>query len=123
MSDQTYVSDKVLCKLCTCEGVKGTLLCNEHLEGYTYACRLLHQTGHKALAGLLEIAIKREPCKVEPTTLCNNVFGSPACGVSLTALLADATCSKTEAACKSYDNFHNFNRGPVYAMLAKRKDL
>jgi hypothetical protein len=32
---------KQLCVLCSCEGVRGTRLCNEHLEGYSLAVQIL----------------------------------------------------------------------------------
>ena len=35
---------RVSCRLCNCEGVKGTVLCNEHLEGFQYAVALLNGT-------------------------------------------------------------------------------
>jgi hypothetical protein len=41
----TPTSKRVCCKLCTCEGVKGTVLCTEHLEGFAAAAHLLNNTG------------------------------------------------------------------------------
>ena len=34
-------SKRVVCKLCNCEGVQGTVLCKDHLDGYKYAVGLL----------------------------------------------------------------------------------
>jgi hypothetical protein len=59
MNARTYVSDKVLCELCTCEGVCHTKLCRDHLNGFTYACLLLTATGHGTLAKMLIHAIAK----------------------------------------------------------------
>lgn len=32
---------KVQCRLCSCEGVDGTVLCREHLDGFKYCCGLM----------------------------------------------------------------------------------
>lgn len=32
---------KVQCRICSCEGVEGTVLCRDHLEGYRYCCGLM----------------------------------------------------------------------------------
>lgn len=69
----SYVSNKVLCRLCTCEGVKDTLLCRDHLEGFIYACRLLSATNHRDFANALQGAIAQKA----PTTQSEPV--KPAC--------------------------------------------
>jgi hypothetical protein len=134
MSERTYVSDKILCRLCTCDGVRGTLLCKEHLEGYTYACRLLQQTAHGALAKALQTAI--EQAKEQPivaTTLagtvmrgigysrkaevdgvrylpCLHVFGSKECGVSAQP---GVVCDHSAEACRALGNFSRFTGQPI----------
>ena len=54
------VSKRVLCRLCSSEGVKDTLLCKEHLEGYNYACSTLMEFGITLPARMLEHAIKQK---------------------------------------------------------------
>ena len=54
------MSAKAKCKLCACEGVQGTVLCHDHLEGFEYACKLLFATKHEAVATLLKQAISKQ---------------------------------------------------------------
>lgn len=47
------ISSRQCCRLCTCEGVQGTVLCKDHLEGFEYACHYLAYNGNGPLAQLL----------------------------------------------------------------------
>lgn len=52
---------KVQCTLCACEGVDGTVLCRDHLDGFKYACSLLGSELHNSrLAGILLGVIKQK---------------------------------------------------------------
>jgi hypothetical protein len=45
---------KVQCRLCNCEGVEGTVLCREHLDGYKFACTLLQPLSARKLLKTIE---------------------------------------------------------------------
>jgi NAD(P)H-dependent FMN reductase len=72
MTDNVIVQpykQRVVCKLCASEGVKGTVLCNEHLEGYAVACKLLESMHRGQTAKLLWACIqvpKQSPLIVLP---------------------------------------------------------
>ena len=55
------MGSKVKCKLCNCDGVNGTVLCREHLEGYAYAMKLLVDLGHIAASIRLRSYAKQQP--------------------------------------------------------------
>lgn len=66
MSDKLDQTEKqrVCCKLCSCEGVDGTMLCREHLEGFQCAVQLLRNTGQptmKIIGKLLLNAVAQQP--------------------------------------------------------------
>ena len=54
------VSKRVLCRLCSCEGVQGTLLCQEHLAGVQFAHAWLLQEGRSVLADRLLNVIQQQ---------------------------------------------------------------
>lgn len=54
-------STRVWCRLCSCEGVKGTVLCKEHLEGYEFAVAIMRRYSvHAAERVLLTIQQRKE---------------------------------------------------------------
>jgi hypothetical protein len=54
------MGSKVKCKLCSCEGVDGTVLRRDHLDGYAYAASTLLEHGVKLPARLLEHFVKQQ---------------------------------------------------------------
>jgi hypothetical protein len=52
-------NNRVVCKLCASDGVKGTTLCNEHLEGFHAACMLLASMRRGQTARLLWACIQQ----------------------------------------------------------------
>jgi hypothetical protein len=59
------MNDKVKCKLCSCEGVKGTVLCREHLDGYEYAVKQLATIPHAKFVQQSELLAAIEQQKGE----------------------------------------------------------
>jgi hypothetical protein len=57
---QIASKQKVQCKLCACEGVDGTVLCKEHLEGYQLAANTLLDSGITMPARMLASAIQQQ---------------------------------------------------------------
>ena len=53
------VSSRQCCRLCSCKGVQGTVLCKDHLEGFEYACHYLAYKGNGPLAQLLMQTIEQ----------------------------------------------------------------
>jgi hypothetical protein len=59
-NQQIASKQKVQCRLCSCEGVDGAVLCKEHLEGYTLAVNTLLDHGITLPGRQLAHAIKQQ---------------------------------------------------------------
>lgn len=66
-SAEQVKSKRVFCKLCSCEGVDGTVLCDDHLQGFKYAVAIVANTRPAVTAKHLMQAIMQQRDDVKAT--------------------------------------------------------
>jgi len=79
-------SRRISCKLCSCEGVRHTRLCEQHLEGFEYACLLLATDGHPKTGQALRERIvvpAQTSARAMTCRICHAPVHAGACSIPL----------------------------------------